>query len=192
VSSVDRAVREVRELLDREALRDLVARYALAVDDHDLESLATMFHPDAVFDRDGHVANGWDEIASTLAGSMRGVRRMLHTPHAAVVELTGADEAAATSSGHAELVTSRGVLLAAYRYRDSFLRWEGRWVFTRREVRFVYATSASDYAATLPSLDRVRFPGEPSRASAVVPLDPIDDHAAGPVRADTMNSPEKT
>ena len=161
----------VRALLDREALRDLVARYAFCVDDHDLDAVAAMFHPEAVFDRDGHVATGWHEIASTLAASMRGFRRMLHTPHAALVELTGEDEATGTSSGHAELVTGRGVLLAAYRYSDAFARWEGRWVFTRRRVRFLYATSAVEYAATLPALDRVRFPGEDPRPSAVVPLD---------------------
>ena len=43
----------VRALLDREALRDLVARYAFCVDDHDLDAVAVMFHPEAVFDRDG-------------------------------------------------------------------------------------------------------------------------------------------
>lgn len=161
----------LRALLDREALRDLVTRYAFCVDDHDLDAVAAMFHPDAVFDRDGHVASGWQEIARTLGDSMRDFRRMVHTPHAVVVELVGADEATGTSSGHAELVTSRGVLLAAYRYSDRFVRWEGRWVFLRREVRFVYAASAAAYATTLPSQDRVRFPGEPPRPSAVVPLD---------------------
>jgi hypothetical protein len=160
----------VRQLLDREALRDLTARYALAVDDHDLGALETMFHPGAVFDRDGDTARGWPEIAEMLGASMRGFRRMIHTPHAVVVDLVGADEATGRSSGHAELVTSRGVLLAAYRYSDRYARHEGRWVFTRREVRFLYATSATEYAATLPDVDRVRFPGEPPRASAVTPL----------------------
>jgi len=161
----------VQGLLDREELRDLVARYALAVDDHDLATLRTMFHPDAVFDRDGEVARGWPEIASTLGASMRGFRRMLHTPHAAVVELTGADAAAGASSGHAELVTSRGVLLAAYRYADAFVRHEGRWVFSRREVRFLYATSAVEYATTLPHEDRVRFPGDEPREAKIRPND---------------------
>lgn len=161
----------VRGLLDREQLRDLVARYALAVDDHDLATLATMFHPEAVFDRDGHVGQGWAEIADTLGASMRGFRRMLHTPHANVVELTGPDAGRGMSSGHAELVTSRGVLVAAYRYTDDYARLDGRWVFSRREVRFIYATSAAQYAATLPEPDRVRFPGEVPRPSAVTPRD---------------------
>jgi hypothetical protein len=161
----------VRELLDREQLRDLVARYALAVDDHDLATLRTMFHPDAVFDRDGHLAHGWTEIAETLGASMRGFRRMVHTPHAAVVELTGPDAATGASSGHAELVTGRGVVVAAYRYADEFVRHEGCWVFARRAVSFLYATSAVEYAATLPEPDRVRFPGEPARGPRIQPND---------------------
>ena len=161
----------VRQLLDREQLRDLVARYALAVDDHDLATLRTMFHPDAVFDRDGHLAHGWTEIAETLGASMRGFRRMVHTPHAAVVELTGPDAATGASSGHAELVTGRGVAVAAYRYADEFVRHEGCWVFARRAVSFLYATSAVEYAATLPEPDRVRFPGESTRRPRIQPND---------------------
>ncbi|WP_114424357.1 nuclear transport factor 2 family protein [Nocardioides houyundeii] len=156
-------------LLDREAVRDLIARYAFAVDDHDLDALAQMFHPDAVFDRDGHLATGWPEIAETLGASMRGFQRMIHTPHALVVELTGADTATGASSGHGELITRRGVVLAAYRYRDEFVRHEGRWVFAHRAVRFLYATSADAYAATLAEVDRVRFPGDEPRPSTVVP-----------------------
>lgn len=165
----------LRALLDREELRDLVARYALAVDDHDLAALTTMFHPDAVFDRDGHVARGWPAIADILGASMRGFRRMVHTPHAAVVELTGLDTARGVSSGHAELVTRRGVVVAAYRYADAFARLEGRWVFTHREVRFIYAASAIEYAATLPDGDPVRFPGDTPRSSTVVPHQPASE-----------------
>ncbi len=157
----------LQQLLDREELRDLVARYALVVDDHDLSVLGTMFHPDAVFDRDGHLAHGWDEIAEMLGASMRGFRRMVHTPHAAVVELTGPDTATGASSGHAELVTGRGVVVAAYRYADEFVRHEGRWVFARRAVRFIYAAPAVEYSDTLPQEDRVRFPGEPPRAAKI-------------------------
>lgn len=162
---------QVRELLDREQLRDLVARYALTVDDHDLATLETMFHPDAVFDRDGEVAHGWAEISAVLGASMRGFRRMLHTPHAALVELTGPDTGVGASSGHAELVTRRGVLLAAYRYADEFVRHDGRWVFASRAVRFLYATSAVEYAANLPHEDRVRFPGEEPRMAKIRPND---------------------
>lgn len=169
---------QLAALLDREQMRDLVARYAFAVDDHDLATIATMFHPEAVFDRDGHCARGWPEIAETLAASMRGFRRMLHTPHANVVELTGPDAGRGISSGHAELVTSRGVLLAAYRYADQYARHDGRWCFTRRQVRFIYATSASRYSETLPEEDRVRFPGEEPRASAVLPFPPIEENGA--------------
>lgn len=162
----------IQGLLDREEVRDLVARYAFCVDDHDLNALETMFHPDAVFDRDGHVASGWPEVAAMLDASMRGFRRMVHTPHAVLVESTAPDEAVGISSGHAELVTSQGVLLAAYRYSDRYARHGERWVFSRREVRFLYAVSATDYAAALPETDRVRFPGQASRPSVLTPVEP--------------------
>lgn len=165
------ASEDLQGLLHREALRDLVALYAMAVDDHDLTALSAMFHPEAVFDRDGDVSRGWPEIAETLGASMRGFRRMLHTPHAVVVELTGSDSAVGISTGHAELVTRSGVLLAAYRYSDDFTLSDGRWLFARRAVAFVYAASAVEYATALPREERVCFPGEPERASRIRPHD---------------------
>lgn len=159
------------DLLDREALRDLVLLYATAVDDHDLDTLELLFHPDAVFDRDGDLATGWPAIAETLGASMRGFQQMVHTPHAVVVDLGSPGSGVGASSGHAELVTRRGVVLAAYRYADEYARHDGRWVFGRRSVRFLYATSAIDYAETLAAVDRVRFPGETPRPSAVRPAD---------------------
>lgn len=168
------ADRSVRDLLDREALRDLVSLYPFAVDDHDLDALSLMFHPTAVFGSDGDEACGWPAIAETLSASMRGFQRMIHTPHAVVVDLTGHDTARGISSGHAELVTRRGVLLAAYRYADEYARHDGRWVFSRRSVRFVYATSAQAYAGTLSSTQPVNFPGEKARTSTTLPamIDP--------------------
>lgn len=162
--------RLLRDLLDREALRDLVSLYAFAVDDHDLDALSSMFHPAAVFDRDGEEASGWPAIAETLAASMRGFRRMTHTPHAVVVDLTDADTAVGVSSGHAELVTGRGVVLAAYRYADEYARHDGRWVFVRRSVRFLYATPAEEYSRILSSVQPVSFPGENARTSTIRPV----------------------
>ena len=58
-------------------------------------------------------------------------------------------------------------MLAASRYADEYARHTGRWVFTRRTVRFLYAAPADAYAETLPAVDRVRFPGEDPRPSTV-------------------------
>ncbi|WP_344780820.1 nuclear transport factor 2 family protein [Gordonia caeni] len=147
----------------RESLRDLTALYAIAVDAHDVAALEAMFAPDAVLDRDGERAHGRGEILALLRASMDGFRRMLHTPETQVVHVDGRT-GAGIATAHAELVTSRGVVVAAHEYEDAFAVHEGRWVFTERKIRFVYAARSGEYGATLPDEDRVRLPGEPPRA----------------------------
>lgn len=147
----------------RESLRDLAILYAMAVDAHDLDALALMFHPDAVLDRDGDVASGRDSVLDLLSASMQGFRRMLHTPETHVVHVAdGAGHGMATA--HAELVTGRGVVVAAHEYEDEYVMWEGRWVFASRRIRFVYAARSDEYGQTLPSELRVRLPGDEPRA----------------------------
>lgn len=146
----------------RESLRDLTALYAIAVDAHDLPALGTMFAPDAVLDRDGDRAVGRDEILALLRASMEGFRRMLHTPETQVVHVDG-HTGAGIATAHAELVTGRGVVVAAHEYEDAFAVHDGRWVFTARKIRFVYAARADQYGTTLPEDDRVVLPGEAPR-----------------------------
>lgn len=151
------------QMVARESLRELSSLYAMAVDSHDLDALHLMFHPDAVLDRDGEIASGRSAVLDLLAASMRGFRRMLHTPETHVVHVSGArGEGIATA--HAELVTSRGVVLAAHEYEDEYVVHDGRWVFARRRIRFVYAARADEYGKVLPADDRVRLPGDEPRA----------------------------
>lgn len=147
----------------RESLRDLAVLYAMAVDAHDLDALTLMFAPDAVLHRDGETASGRAAVLDLLAESMRGFRQMLHTPQTHVVHVDGqTGEGIATA--HAELVTGRGVTLAAHQYEDSYAVHDGRWVFASRTIRFVYAARSDRYGEILPADDRVRLPGEAPRA----------------------------
>lgn len=147
----------------RESLRDLTTLYAMAVDAHDVTALETMFAPDAVLDRDGDRAQGREAILALLSASMDGFRRMLHTPETQVVHVDGRT-GAGIATAHAELVTARGVVVAAHEYEDAFAVHDDRWVFTQRQIRFVYAVRSDQYGAVLPEEDRVRLPGDPTRA----------------------------
>ncbi|MBM7365834.1 nuclear transport factor 2 family protein [Gordonia hydrophobica] len=149
----------------RESLRDLGQLYAIAVDAHDLAALTLMFHPDAVLDRDGEAAIGRTAVLDLLAASMRGFRRMLHTPETHVVHVSG-DRGSGIATGHAELVTGRGVVVAAHEYEDEYVVHDGRWVFTRRRIRFVYASRADRYGQVLCTDEPIRLPGEAPRAMA--------------------------
>jgi uncharacterized protein (TIGR02246 family) len=155
----------VRGLLDREAIRDLVMLYARAVDDHDIDAVVSTFTADGVFDRRGEEAAGHDEIRASFLMAMKTYRAMLHTPEAHVVTLTAPDTATGWASGHAELVTRRTTIIAAYRYDDAYVRAEGRWRFSRRRVQFMYAVPADEHASGLVGPDRMRWPGlEPAPA----------------------------
>lgn len=146
----------------RESLRDLAVLYAMAVDAHDLAALELMFHPEAVLRRDGEIASGRREILELLTASMRGFRRMLHTPETHVVHVSG-EQGEGIATAHAELVTGSGVVLAAHEYEDEYAVHEGRWVFTSRRIRFVYAARSDRYGQILPADDRVRLPGDEPR-----------------------------
>lgn len=154
---------ELTALLARESIRDLAVLYAMAVDACDVRALELMFHPEVSFNRDGDIARGREAVLELLRGSMNGFRRMVHTPETHVVHVAGGC-GTGVATAHAELVTRRGVIVAAHEYEDAYGVYDGRWVFTSRRVRFVYATRASDYSSTLPEDDRVRLPGEPPRA----------------------------
>ena len=150
------------DLLAREAVRDLVALYAMAVDVHDEDALALMFAPTARLDLDGSVADGRDAVLAALRASMTGFRRMVHTPETHVVHVSGGS-GRGVATAHAELVTRSGVVVAAHEYEDTYAVRDDRWVFESRKIRFVYAVRASEYAQTLPREDRVRLPGQQPR-----------------------------
>ncbi|WP_051215711.1 nuclear transport factor 2 family protein [Granulicoccus phenolivorans] len=153
-------------LADREAIRSLAIVYARAVDDHDPETVAGLFTEDATFDNMGRVARGRDQVLAQLTASMRGFRMMLHTPDTHVIELNGAGAARGWATGHAELVTRRTTVLAAYRYLDGYARVGKRWCFTARTVRFMYAIPTEDYPSAMSRVDRIRFPrSEPGSAA---------------------------
>jgi uncharacterized protein (TIGR02246 family) len=155
----------VRGLLDREAIRDLVALYARAVDDHDIEAVVGTFAAHGIFDRRGDEAVGLGEIRESFVAAMRTYQAMLHTPESHVVTLTGPDHATGWASGHAELVTRRTTVIAAYRYDDAYCREDGRWRFSLRRVRFMYAVPAGEYGSGLSGPNRMRWPGaEPAPA----------------------------
>lgn len=59
------------DLTDRQALADLAARYAHAVDSRDFAVLAEVFTPDATLDTGRAVRVGIDEITEAMQGLLR-------------------------------------------------------------------------------------------------------------------------
>lgn len=155
----------VRAQADRQAIGDLGVLYARAVDDHDLDSIVAMYSPDGVFDRRGNRAEGAEAIRAAYATSFDTYRTMLHTPHPGVVQLHGNGTALGWSHGHAELATRRTLVLAAFRYEDDYRCVDGRWLFARRSITFMYAVPADRMASSFGTIERMRWPGTAPEAA---------------------------
>jgi hypothetical protein len=122
---------------DAEELRALVQRYARAADDRDIETLASLFHPDAVIDgtRGSQTVDGW------LDG-MRAPRTFPTSMHVLGDPLI--DLAAQTLDTYAvvyqlgDRAEGQADLTLGIRYLDDVVRHTDRWVIRHRVARTVW------------------------------------------------------
>lgn len=138
---------------DHIALRDLVERYALAVDARDVDAVAQLFSEDGVML--SHLLPGTEETPSEHRGHEQlrralelGLARYTRTTHVIggqVVELEG-DEADGTTACLAHHVYATGdgagddaggerLLVMAIRYHDRYVKQHGLWRFAERRLR---------------------------------------------------------
>jgi ketosteroid isomerase-like protein len=117
---------------DFEAIRDVVARYNLYGDGGRFDELLELFTDDAILVSDRASYDGRPEIRrlfETAAGPTPEQVRHFTATH--VIDVDGDH---ATSRCYFQVLTAAG-LDHWGRYRDELTRADGRWLFTRREVR---------------------------------------------------------
>lgn len=149
----------IRRIEDRQALRDLVGRYALAADDMDLQAMASLFTPTARFGTvDGsNLQVGRDAIIEYFRSRFRGPR--FHSMNEHLVEWDEADvnRASGVVTGHSEAWSGEELYVAAIRYHDRYSRIDGRWLFEERMLGFLYLVPASDYPQILGKRNRIKM-----------------------------------
>ncbi|MBD2836048.1 nuclear transport factor 2 family protein [Pseudomonas sp. JM0905a] len=124
------------EASHKQALYELVCRYAQAVDKRDWQALARLFTPDAVLKGPGFSFDGVDAI---VAG-MNGLGRFNLTQHHVHNHLAEFDELEANAETYCvanHLYEADGLtrkLDWGIRYLDRFACIDGLWHFTRREL----------------------------------------------------------
>jgi uncharacterized protein (TIGR02246 family) len=130
---------DVAELTAREAIRELVARYAHAADSGRFDEVAGSFAPDGVLetpDRTEH--RGRDAIRAFLGGTKRDLAAATEVPlirhHVSNLRLDVADATSATGAAYFFVVTQRGPDHWG-RYRDRYVCLDGVWRFAHRRVR---------------------------------------------------------
>lgn len=135
MSDIDAAV---RELWDREALKELKARYFRFLDTRDRDGLASVFTEDAVFEVPRHdvVIRGRDAIADEILEATDGARTV-HHGHMPELELTGPDTARGIWA-MADIVEwprdesgNRVGISGSGHYEDEYMRVSGEWKIAR-------------------------------------------------------------
>lgn len=158
----------IRRLEDREAIRTLISRYGLLVDQRDIEQVGLLFTKDGVFRSiDGKIdSSGRDAVIEQFHKRYAVLGPSNHFTHDIVTEFdeTDPDRATGWVNSHAEVVRNGAALWAALRYHDEYRREEGEWRFRRRELHFFYYLSPKDYPEALGQLLRNRAYAEPIAA----------------------------
>lgn len=152
----------------REAIRELVARYAIVIDERDIDGIGACFAREGSFrSHDGVMnAQGREAVVQQFHGRFAILGPSNHFTHDHVIwfEEGRADRARGLVNSHAELVRHGAAALVALRYQDEYVLEEGRWRFADRLLAFFYYMSPGDYAQALPGLLRNRAEAAPRAA----------------------------
>lgn len=158
---------ELQQLLERQAITDVLLRYCRAMDRLDLELLRECFHPDATIHHPPFADGSLDEFIAGLPAIAAQTERWTHSLSNVMIDLVGdtaTSEAMFTSLARFLGNESATDYLIVGRYLDRFERREGRWrVALRTSVRDFLQVSEVSLASAATGGDGALL-GERSRA----------------------------
>ena len=148
----------------KDAIRDLVVRYGMAVDDRDMTAVGEVFTDDAVFRHgdDSIVNHGRDEIVAFYTDRLQAFGATYHYPHSHLIELDSddADRATGVVCAHAELGIDGRTYVTALRYHDQYRCEAGTWRFSERRLAMLYYMDLAELVdGGLAQADRKRYFG---------------------------------
>jgi uncharacterized protein (TIGR02246 family) len=129
--------RLLRELVDREAIRDLARRYAHCVWRQDVDGAIDLFTEDGVMDTgDRPPIRGREALLAAYRGMVGGA--MLHPfVHNHVIELRG-DEASGTCYLDLRATLEGRSMIGSGWYEDEYARVSRAWKFRSRKLNMCY------------------------------------------------------
>jgi hypothetical protein len=177
MTELESLTRRVEQLEARVAIAELVSGYAIACDEHDIERLGTQFAEDAVLDSPSKLlsANGRAEILAMYRAPVQDPRPGLPLdarPFRALRQPPDPDRATGLVLSHAETCPDNEVSVSGMRYDDEYRRVDGRWMFQKRTLKFLYYVPAKDYTQALTGTTRVTMGGRSCPATSRSPRRP--------------------
>jgi hypothetical protein len=155
MTSDDRLGQRLQRLEDRAELRELTVRYCFAVDDMDWDGLLELFTDQAELSG----AAGREDVVQLLRSIRSTYGRTVHTATGQTLSFTDDDHASGVVASRAELDIAGQTVHCAMRYIDDYERQRGRWCFSRRRIRFIYAQPWTDMADSMIAARPVHWPG---------------------------------
>lgn len=150
----------LRRLEDRAELQDLAVRYFLASDFDDYDAIAGCYSADAVFAAGGFEgATGPSGIADMIRQARTNFGTTIHTPDYSLIEFQDDDHATGLVGAHLEIATGGKSVFGAVRYEDVYVREDGKWKFSKRNMRSVHVGPWEEVGTSLTSELPVRWPG---------------------------------
>jgi len=139
----------LRQLEDRVAIDQLIARYCLAMDNRDVAAIERLFTDDTyVWSADGVMnCRGRAAAVEMFMGRFTVLGPSNHFTHDRIVDFDATDPDRATGLvlSHAEMQRKGQPMVAAIRYQDVYRRVTDGWRFAERGLSFMYYVPTAEY-----------------------------------------------
>lgn len=145
------------------AIRSLVARYAVVMDDRDVDAIPALFTRDAhVTTGDGVMnAHGRDELVKLYEGRFAALGATCHNVHGVDVTVDSATTARGVISSTAEVFRNGQHQVVSLRYHDRYEKEDGAWRIAARHMLYFYYVPLDRHPGILGTLQRNLTYAEP-------------------------------
>jgi uncharacterized protein (TIGR02246 family) len=140
-------VNDVQRLLAYEQIRQLAARYAVATDRRDVDTLASLFVPDVRVGRDTY---GREALRQNFAAQLHAIGVSILNIGTHQIDLLDDDHATGHVYCKGEIQDGARWIHQAIRYDDTYERRDGVWLFVRRKHLLFYGAEVGVNPLTLP------------------------------------------
>ena len=133
-------------LIAHDEIRMLAARYSLAMDSRDLDTLVDLFVPDVrVGEETGRAA-----LEQSFSSMLAGIRQSILFVAGHVIDVDDDDHAHGVVYARGELEIDDTWIVQAIQYQDTYERRGGRWLFVRRKHLLWYGVELGKSPEGLP------------------------------------------
>ena len=160
----DALARRVERLEAIDEIRQLAARYALALDSRDVATLVSLFVEDV---STGEGRTGREALAEWFDPILRPYEITFHLIGNHVIDFDGDDRASGVVYCRPEHEVGDLWVVMPMQYWDRYERRGGRWYFRSRRPVVFYAADVLEHPLRIQ--DRFHFPGNPMITKAELP-----------------------